>query len=199
MVYCISTVNPDTPKNWFYYQLVDSEIMMSDPNSNQYARRVPLSENPFISDEDKADIIRKESHLPSFDAEWMANFADSGSFNLKNFWVIDGSPKEIRILGMYPTYWREEAFDASMNYYDRYVISYDGAKRKDRPGLTVHGVCSRLITKKEQIEQKSVVYSDIIMATYIDAPDYFDHVDYVIDIRKMLKKQGKEVDVVIDY
>jgi hypothetical protein len=26
MVYGISTVNPKTPKNWFYYKLIDAEV-----------------------------------------------------------------------------------------------------------------------------------------------------------------------------
>lgn len=113
MVYCISTVNPDTPKNWFYYNLVDAEIMMNDPESNLYARRVPLTENPFISDADKADIIARESarNPERFEAEWMANFADSGSFNLKNFWIIDGSPKQVKVMSRYGIDFREETFD----------------------------------------------------------------------------------------
>ena len=89
MVYCISTVNPDTPKNYFYYNLVSAEISMHKEDSNMYGRRVDLFQNPFISDEDKKDIVEKESHLPSFDAERMANFAESSTFNMKNFWVFD--------------------------------------------------------------------------------------------------------------
>ena len=89
MVYCISTVNPETPKNRFYYNLVEAEISMNSPDTNMYGKRVNLFENPFISEADKKDIVAKESHKASFDSEWMANFADSGSFNLKNFWIID--------------------------------------------------------------------------------------------------------------
>jgi hypothetical protein len=199
MVYCISTVNPDTPKNRFYYRLVDAEISTHSPDSNMWAKRINLFQNPFISESDKQDIIKQESHLSSFDAEWMANFAESNSFNLKNFWIIDGSPEEIRVLSRYPTFWRAEAFEAEMDYYERYVISYDGAKRKDKPGMTVVGINKRAITLDEHKSQRSKVFADVICSAYIEAADYFEHVDYVVDIWKLLQRQKKPVEIVIDY
>jgi len=59
MLYCISTVNPETPKNWFYYNLLDAEIDGYKNDSPKYARRVPLPENPFIPDKEKAIIIKE--------------------------------------------------------------------------------------------------------------------------------------------
>lgn len=46
---------------------------------------------------------------------------------------------------------------------------------------------------------KNIVQADIICAEYIEAGDYFDHVDYIVDLWKLLKKQGKEVDILLDY
>lgn len=199
MVYCISTVNPDTPKNYFYYNLVEAEVDMHQPDSQLYAKRVDLLQNPFISETDKKDIVARESHKPTFDAEWMANFADVNEFNMKNFWVVDWAPKEVKILSKYPTYWRDEVFDAESNYYERYIISYDWAKRKDKPGISVIGVARKPITKEELKAQKSIAFADIVCSAYIEAGDYFEHVDYCYDIHKMLKLQGKPIDIIIDY
>lgn len=98
MVYCISTVNPETPKNWFYYKLVDAEIRQLDPASDRFARRVLLTENPFIPDDEKADIIRDGKRNPDkFNAEYMASFMDKDSFNVSNFWNIDEMPVQMMI------------------------------------------------------------------------------------------------------
>lgn len=97
MVYIISTVNPDTPKNWFYYKLIEAEIEMFNAvgEVNSLARRVTLHDNPFIDDREKEAIIKDGQRNPKlFGAEWMCEFQESDVFDLKNFWRIDYSPVE---------------------------------------------------------------------------------------------------------
>lgn len=48
-----------------------------------FGMRIDLYNNPFISDEDKADIIDEGKSDPeTFNAEWMASFSDSSSLKL---------------------------------------------------------------------------------------------------------------------
>jgi hypothetical protein len=64
IVYVISTVNPDTPKNWFYYKLIEAEVQMYDADAHQMARRVTLPDNPFIDEKEKENIIREGQRNP---------------------------------------------------------------------------------------------------------------------------------------
>ncbi len=118
---------------------------------------------------------------------------------MKNFWIIDWNPKEVKVSWRYPTFWRDETFDAEANYYERYIISYDWAKRKDKPGIVVIGIAKKPVTKDDVKNLKAIASADVLMSAYIEAWDYFEHVDYCYDIHKLLTKQGKKVDIVIDY
>lgn len=139
MIYGISTVNPDVPKNYFYYNLLQAEIEMMIDGSEYYGRRVTLDENPFIPEKEKERIRAKARNVELFNAEWMCVFLDKDSFNLQNFWIMDEKPVELLIEGKWKTYWRTDALERTINkYYDRYIISHDGAKRKDKPGITVY-------------------------------------------------------------
>ena len=98
MVYVISTVHPDTPKNRFYYGLIDAEIEGMDPESKKFARRIDLDHNPFIPDDEKADIREAGKRNPDlFNAEYMVSFMDKDSFDLSKFRVIDESPSDMMI------------------------------------------------------------------------------------------------------
>lgn len=139
MIYGISTVNPDVPKNYFYYNLLQAEVEMMAEGSEYYGRRVTLDENPFIPDLEKTRIKEKARNMDLFNAEWMCVFMDKDSFNLANFWIMDEKPIEMLIEGKWRTFWRSDAFERSVSkYYDKYIISHDGAKRKDKPGITVY-------------------------------------------------------------
>jgi len=63
----------------------------------------------------------------------------------------------------------------------------------------VLGIAKKPVTKEEVKNVKSIAYVDVLMSAYIEAGDYFEHVDYCYDIQKMLAQQGKKVDIVIDY
>lgn len=59
IVYTITTPNLDTPKNWFYYKLIDAEIARFDPNNNKIGKRITLRENPFIPHEEKERLVEE--------------------------------------------------------------------------------------------------------------------------------------------
>lgn len=185
MVYGISTVNPDVPKNHFYYSLLQAEIEMMSEDSEYYGRRVTLDQNPFIPEKEKERIRSKAKNIDFFNAEWMCVFMDKDSFNLQNFWIMDEKPVELLIDGRWKTYWRADALERTMkSYYTKYIISHDGAKRKDKPGITVYGIRNG--------EMQTV------MAAYAEGFEYYDQVDLICDIAKMLWWIDK-VDIVIDY
>lgn len=185
MIYGISTVNPEVPKNYFYYNLLQAEIEMMDEDSEYYGRRVTIDENPFIPEKEKERIKSKARNIDMFNAEWMAVFMDKDSFNLQNFWIMDERPVELLIDGKWKTYWRCDALERTMkSYYTRFIISHDGAKRKDKPGITVYGIRNG--------EMQTV------MAAYAEGFEYYDQVDLVCEIAKILGGIDK-VDIVIDY
>jgi len=59
---------------------------------------VLLTENPFIPDDEKLDIIEQGKRNPDkFNAEYMASFMDKDSFDVSRFWQIDEEPVELMV------------------------------------------------------------------------------------------------------
>lgn len=185
MIYGISTVNKDLPKNYFYYQLVRAEVEWYDPESMYLWMRINLYNNPFISEEDKNDIIDDGKSDPdTFNAEWMASFADSKSLNLSKFWVVDESPMYIDLDSKIEFAVRPELINLELkNDFTRHIISYDPAKRRDQPWLTITSF------------KNGIWY--ITMAWYLKWLDYMDQADVIYYLYEVMLK-GK-CDVVIDY
>ena len=187
MVYWISTVNPKTPKNWFYYKLIDAEINNYDPASESYARRIDLWHNPFIPDDEKQLIAKDWMRNPAmFNCEWMVNFADKDSFDLSKFWVIDEDPKELTFEWIFTENWRWEAISKEVfQTYQTYILSYDWAKRKDKPGISVYWV-------------KPTWWIDMVMSWYLEWLDYYSQVDVIYAIFQMLWWE-KRCELLMDY
>lgn len=177
--YVISTVNPDSPKNWFYYNLISAEIDALDPNSNKMWMRVTLDDNPFIPEEDKEDIKKDaNNNYKLFLAERYCTFIDSEDFNLKDFWKVDNDPVEVYIGNMWKVNMHWKVFQ---EWYKRYLICYDCAQNQDRAAVTVWWI-------REQ-------WADIVMAEYMDWFWYWDQVELLKDLKNQLHKS----DIVIDY
>lgn len=187
MVYGISTVNPETPKNWFYYNLIDAEIDGYDPNSVKYARRITLPQNPFIPNEEKEMIMKDGMRNPAkFNCEYMVSFADKDSFDLSKFWIIDEDPTELTIDGSFVAKRRGEALSKEIfSTYQSFILSYDGAKRKDKPWVSVWWV-------------KPTGWIDCVMSDYLEWLDYWWQVEVLYEIYKMLWWE-KKVEWIIDY
>lgn len=185
MVFATTTVNIDVPKNWFYYRLVDSEIAKYDADSDKYWIRVPLTDNPFIPDKEKARIIedgKMNTHL--FNCEWMCEFGDQDAFDLKRFWVIDSAPLKFIIDGKIEMKFRFEALQKESQYYEKFVIGYDSAKLSDQVWVSVLGL-------------KQWWGADVIASHYVTSYDYMDQVAIVVAIRNLLG--DKKTAIVIEY
>lgn len=184
IVYVISTVNPDTPKNWFYYKLIEAEVQMYDADAHQMARRVTLPDNPFIDEKEKENIIREGQRNPKmFWAEWMCEFQESDSFDLKNFWVIDYTP----IQKMFADLWTAKIqADAAFRVqtggldnnekYKEYIICYDAAKKKDQPWLAVLWLTE--IVKGDEV----IPVVDVVVAGYMSDLEYYDQVRVIVEM-----------------
>lgn len=200
IVYVISTVNPDTPKNWFYYKLIEAEVQMYDNQAHQMARRVTLNDNPFIDAQEKENIIREGQRNPKmFGAEWMCEFQESDSFDLKNFWIIDYSP----VQKMFGELWTAKIqADAAFRIqtggldnkekYKEYIICYDAAKKKDQPWLAVLGLTE--IVKGDEV----VPVVDVVVAGYMTDLEYYDQVKVIVDMYKFFWPQRTTVVVEIN-
>jgi hypothetical protein len=194
IVYCISTVNPKTPKNWFYYKLVEAEIQKYDINTNKFWLRVTLRENPFIPQAEKESIAEDgKQNIKMFQAEWMAEFQDWDSFNFSKFWIIDYTPVEIMIWGVFRFYMKDEALDKTYNFYDHFIICHDSAKLKDRPWLAVIGVKFKTNAEWELIQQ----WCEIVGSWYMTWFEYMDQVDLIIKRKEILWKD--KTIIVIEY
>ena len=202
MVYIISTVNPDTPKNRFYYKLVEAEIeMYNNTEVSKLAKRITLHDNPFIDDEEKQNIIRDGQRNPKiFGAEWMCEFQESESFDLKNFWKIDYEPMEKMFANIRTGYiykgaaLREAGGTFGMDSYDKFYIGYDAAKRKDQPGLTVVGT-KTITTRVQGIDVQKQV-AEIVLAGYMSHLEYYDQVKVMVDIRNFFGPH--KTDIVVE-
>lgn len=186
IVYAITTPNIDTPKNRFYYKLIDAEIARFDIGSEKYGVRITLRENPFIPDKEKELIYKDgQTNLKIFNCEYMAWFAEGREFDLSRFWIIDYKPVEIMVGGAWLTNVRYEAFakEVSINPYKHFIISYDCAKKKDRPGISLLG-----------LRQWG---ADLVLADYMQNIDYVDQVRLILELRKMLGES--RTSIVIDY
>lgn len=136
-IYTISTVNALTPKNRFYNKLIQGEVEMDMPDSNKYTRRITLWENPFIPDDEKQEIVDDLKDDPvTFGAEWMCNFQESNVFELKGFRQLQYEFVERWFANMRRAKIRADAV-GKLDTYDRFYVSYDAAKLKDGPWVSV--------------------------------------------------------------
>ncbi len=140
IIYAISTVNVKTPKNWFYYELVSAELDKYNADGEKYGKRVTLEENPFIPEHEK-EKIREDGkrNMKMFGAEWMAEFQEFDEFDLSNFRNIDYKPTEYMVNGIWRVQIKAEALQDVNGKYTSFLIAYDSAKLKDKPGVMVYG------------------------------------------------------------
>lgn len=194
MVYAISTVNPKSPKNWFYYKLVAAEISKHHADSDKYGRRITLWDNPIIPEEEKESIAEEgKSNMKMFNSEWMAEFQDWDAIDFSKFRIIDNKPVEMPIWGMWRVHIRDEALNKALNTYARFIIAHDSAKLKDKPWLVILGVKMGKNAKNQLVQE----WCDVIMSWYMDWFEYHDQCKLIMDLRKVFGE--KKTDIVIEY
>jgi hypothetical protein len=116
----------------------------------------------------------------------MVNFADKDSFDLSKFWIIDEDPKELTVDWKFTELWRWEALSKEIyQTYPTFMLSYDWAKRKDQPWISVYWV-------------KPTWWIDMVMSWYLDGLDYYWQVDVIYEIFKMLWWE-KRCEILMDY
>ena len=177
MVYAISTFHTKQPQNWFYYKVLEGEVEKYNPNATKYTIRVPMSENPFMTDEDR-DIIRNEfkSDPRTLAIEYMCEAQSGKTFNLDNFWEIDISPVPTKI-GLVET-----LLPSDITEYESFILAYDPWKTADQPWFAIAWIKTDKQTSKQ--------YATIIMADYASNLDYLAQVDFCHRLWKTLKKIG---------
>lgn len=173
MVYCISTVNPKSPKNWFYYNLVEATFDMHSPDSKSFAKRVTIYENDWIPQDEKEDIIRRwKRNMEFFNAEWMAVFGDWDLFNLSDFWVIDDNPINIIIGGVWEVSIHKDTFTGKWTKYQKYLLWYDPWQNLDRAWVCL-------------LWMKPDWTWDILLAEYMDSFKYSEQVRLLLELKKL--------------
>jgi hypothetical protein len=180
--YSITTVNPTTPKNHFYDTHIDYEISMNEPWSIYFATRVPISQNPFIEESEKA-ILAKEKHKNPrrYAAEYECEFQDGTGIDTSNFWIMDieDAKREYQFadgrLFTLNIAWNLK--DWWINAYLYYIISHDWASKKDQPWLTVWWYNNWKM--------------DCVVAQYLKGLNYYDQVEVIDRLWKKLSWYGK--------
>ena len=189
MTYIISTIDPKTPINRFYYEIIDSELDMYDPKWVKRCKRIDLDSNPFIDDDEK-NLIRKDSHknVASYNAERMCLFQNNEMFNLSKFWKIILDTLEIEIWGI------KLVLPNDFKEYDEYVIWYDWWQNMDKSWLVV-------IWIKDNKWK-------VICSTYLSWMKYNEQIEVVSRVYKLFSTwtwttgtlgRLKQVELVIDY
>ena len=185
-IYGISTVDPDTPKNHFYYDLIDAEIEQMAVGANKRWLRVTLLDNPFIDDDEKQQIIQNWMRKPAkFRAEWMADFQESSTFDLSRFWRIDYEP--VRVPFWDKWIWAVPAHVAlktkENDPYKQYFIIHDAWKRKDQPWLAV--LWLTVASGWPKVE--------IVLSWYLEGLDYYDQCEVLSQALKFFGKDKSQV------
>ncbi|HPC34084.1 MAG TPA: hypothetical protein PLP73_00330 [Candidatus Absconditabacterales bacterium] len=162
----ISTVNVETPINWFFYKKVNLE-----GTEDARVHTVDIYNNPFIKQAEKEKKERdfKDKNQAVWLADWMAIFVGGAEgFDVTNFFQIDFVYDVVTFKGC--------KFNLSRNLdkYERFMLFYDPAKNKDKAGLV-------LIGKKGN-------NADVLMTGYIGIKNYLLQREVIVDILEYINK-----------
>lgn len=168
VLFCISTIDWETPKQWFYEGLVDAEEW-ADPDS--FAMRVTIDDidNNIISEDSKERIKSKLSkNMQRYYAELYATFPSINSvFSTTNFYTIE-----------------------KVEYkYDEVVIGYDPAKRSDYAGIIV----AATYTNKDNVKKCLLLEEFQIQWEYSTHQK-----EFLMNIRKRYSWLAKKVVMIMD-
>ena len=180
--YVISTVNPDTPKNWFYYKLIDAEISYYKEDTDKIWFRVTLDDNPIIPEEEKEDI-KKDAWVWNqalFLADWYCTFISSDGFDLKKFWKVTENYWKYMVWGRWAVALHNNIFNK--NYW-KIFICYDAAFRRDKAWVILLWVTQEW-------------HWEVLMAEYLESFQYFEQVDLILELKEFIWKKW---DILLDY
>ena len=171
----ISTINVETPINWFFFKKVSLEGM-----EDCRVHSVDIYNNPFMSKEEKERTERKYKNKNQnvWLADWMAIFVWGADwFDISNFFKIDFTYDVLTFK------WCRFNVARNLDKYSRFLICYDPAKTMDKAGVAMIG----LYWKK----------AEVCMTGYIDIKNYFLQREVLIDALEYIAKM-KQVELGVD-
>ena len=171
----ISTINVETPINWFFFKKVSLEGM-----EDCRVHSVDIYNNPFMSKEEKERTERKYKNKNQnvWLADWMAIFVWGADwFDISNFFKIDFTYDVLTFK------WCRFNVARNLDKYSRFLICYDPAKTMDKAGVAMIG----LYWKK----------AEVCMTGYIDIKNYFLQREVLIDALEYIAKM-KQVELGTD-
>lgn len=167
-LFCISTIDWETPKQWFYEGLVDAEEW-TDPDA--FAMRVTIDDidNNIISEDSKERIKDKLSkNMQRYYAELYATFPSINSvFSTTNFYTIEKVTQS----------------------FQEVIIWYDPAKRSDYAGIVVAGIYKApdWVMKCTLLEEFQIQWD---YSTH--------QKDFLLNLRRRYATQAKRVQMIMD-
>jgi len=159
-MWAVSTINVDTPINWFFYKKV-----WLDGMDDAMVVSVDIYNNPFLSPEEKK---RKEQQYKWKDqsvwlADWMAIFVWWDDwFDISTFFQIDF------IYDVVSFKWYKFNLARNLDKYERFLLAYDPAKNKDKAGIAV-------IWRKWN-------NAEVVMTWYINVKNYFVQWEVIMEM-----------------
>ena len=171
----ISTINVETPINWFFFKKVSLEGM-----EDCRVHSVDIYNNPFMSKEEKERTERKYKNKNQnvWLADWMAIFVWGADwFDISNFFKIDFTYDVLTFK------WCRFNVARNLDKYSRFLICYDPAKTMDKAGVAMIG----LYWKK----------AEVCMTGYIDIKNYFLQREVLIDALEYIAKM-KQIELGVD-
>lgn len=162
----ISTINVDTPINWFFFKKVGLDGM-----EDSRVHSVDIYNNPFMTKEEKDRMERKYKNKNQWVwlADWMAIFVGGDLwFDISSFFRISF---EYNVLTFK---WCKFNVVKNVDKYNRFILCYDPAKTMDKAWIAVLW----LFWKR----------AEVVMTWYIDIKNYFLQREVLIDIINYLNK-----------
>jgi len=175
-MFAISTINKDTPINWFFYKKIDL-----DGGSDSIVMVVDIYQNEFIPEEEKRKLEEKHKvrNPKIWLAEYMAIFVWQGDmFDISGFFRLDFEYDVLKFNDFSFNFYKK------LDKYQKFVIWRDPWRTLDPWGLSIIGIVNRN-------------EAELICTWYIRVPNYIIQMEVVLEIYKFLKQQ-RETNIVID-
>lgn len=174
-MWAVSTINIDTPINWFFYKKISLDGM-----EDCKVHSIDIYNNPFMSELEKK---RKENQFKDKNqkvwlADWMAIFVwGADGFDISTFFQISFNYDVVTFK------WCRFNLARNLDKYSRFLLSYDPAKNMDRAWLIILW----------QIWNRC----EVVLTWYIDIKNYFLQWEVIIEILEYIKKI-KTIEYAID-
>jgi len=191
-VFAVSTIDPKTPINWFYFWFKRGELGIE---SNTLSIRIDIYNNCFMSDNEKQTILREYANDPlMLQTEWLAIFPSSSSwFNVKDFFINRSNYKDFNI-GWVKMKLKSD-FKELKEEYNWFVLWYDPAMRRDKWGFSIIGY-KKMVT--EDLAVRKHVF-EVVGSSYINIVDYTTQINVIKDTVSSLEDNKHSVVVAMDY